>query len=204
MKNSTAAHLRSIHHSGRVNEPAVSEALQSVRALVQSLSDSAASVERKTGLSNAQLFLLQQIRAHHRPTVNDLATLAMTTQSTVSIVLSRLERRGLVVRKRSATDARSVVLQLTVAGKRVLERSPAPATSKVLRALRRLAPDQLRALSRGLSALGRELGFDDGRAPMLFESAASLDPRSRRRASTTRSTVTSTPVRGRTARTSRR
>lgn len=176
MKNSAAAHLRSIHHSTRVSEP-VSDALQAVRALVQSLSTSAASVEQKTGVTNAQLFLLQQIRSREKPTVNDLAALALTSQSTVSIVLSRLERHGLVVRKRSATDARSVVLQLTAAGRRLLERAPAPATSRVLRALRQLAPAELRALSRGLSALGRELGFSEGRPPMLFESSARPDAR---------------------------
>ena len=203
MKNSAAAHLRSIHHSGRVTEPEISDALQAVRALVQSLSNAAASVERSTGLTNAQLFLLQQIQSRQKPTVNDLAALAMTSQSTVSIVLSRLERRGLVARKRSATDARSVVLQLTASGKRVVERAPAPATSKMLQALRRLPPQELRALSRGLFALGRELGFD-GRASMLFENTAPPARQSRKRTSTSRSPKRVKSVRGRLTRTTGR
>jgi DNA-binding MarR family transcriptional regulator len=168
MKNSAVAHLRSIHHSGRVSNR-IANALQAVRSLVQALSQSSGAVERKTGITNAQLFLLQQIQKERNPTVNDLATLAMTSQSTVSIVLSRLERRGLVVRERSLTDARSVVLRLTAPGKRLLRRAPRPATSEVLRALSRLSSVELRAVSRGLGALDRELGLTVKPPSMLFE-----------------------------------
>jgi DNA-binding PadR family transcriptional regulator len=93
----------------------------------------------------------------------------MTHQSTVSIVLSRLERRGLVERTRSPTDGRSVVLRVTPAGRRLLRRAPAPATGKILEALGRLTRAELRALARGVSALGREIGFTGERPGMLFE-----------------------------------
>lgn len=165
------AHLRSIHRSAQVGDQ-VADALHAVRGLVQALSRSASTVERKTGVTNAQLFLLQQIRAHRNLTVNDLAARAMTTQSTVSIVLSRLERRGLVERARSPHDARSVVLGLTPSGRRLLRRAPAPATSEILDALRRLTRNELHALSRGLSALRRELGSRDEEPEMLFEHEA--------------------------------
>jgi DNA-binding MarR family transcriptional regulator len=120
-------------------------------------------------VTNAQLFLLQQIRAGRHLTVNELAALALTSQSTVSIVLSRLESKGLVKRTRSPVDRRSVVLQLTAAGKRLLRRAPRPATSEVLRALARLSEEELTAVSRGLGALGRELGFAVKPPSMLFE-----------------------------------
>ena len=166
MKTSATAHLRSLDHSGSLT---ISEALQSVRALVDGLSKSARAVEDRTGVTNAQLFLLQQIRANRHVTVNDLAALAMTTQSTVSIVLSRLERKRLVKRTRSPVDRRSVVLQLTEAGKRLLRRAPQPATSEVLVALGRLTSEELRALLVGLHALGRELGLPIKSPALLFE-----------------------------------
>lgn len=144
-----------------------------VRALVEGLSKSARAVEDRTGVTNAQLFLLQQIRDGRHLTVNDLAKRAMTTQSTVSIVLSRLEKKGLVKRTRSPVDRRSVVLQLTTMGKRLLRRSPRPATSEVLRSLSRLSRDELRALTRGLDALGRELGLTMKPPSMLFEERGS-------------------------------
>ena len=170
VKNSAAAHLRSLHTSDSVTDE-FSEALQSVRALVERLSKSARGIEDRTGVTNAQLFLLQQIRANRHVTVNDLAALAMTTQSTVSIVLSRLERKRLIKRTRSPVDRRSVVLQLTEAGKRLVRRAPQPATSEVLLALARMTSDELRALSVGLNALGRELGLPIKPPAMLFETA---------------------------------
>jgi DNA-binding MarR family transcriptional regulator len=169
VKTSAAAHLRTLDHTTHSVSGEIAEALQRVRALVEGLGKSASGVESRTGVTNAQLFLLQQIRAGRRVTVNDLAALAMTTQSTVSIVLSRLERKGLVKRTRSPVDRRSVVLQLTPSGRRVLRRAPRPATSEVMRALSRLTRDELDALSRGLGALGRELGFLLKRPSMLFE-----------------------------------
>jgi DNA-binding MarR family transcriptional regulator len=168
MRASAAAHLRVLDHSPQPDED-VAEALRGVRALVQVLNEAASGVEEKTGVTNAQLFLLQQIRDGRDVTVNDLAALAMTSQSTVSIVLSRLERKGLVKRARSPSDGRRVILGLTPAGKGVLRRAPQPATSGVIHALRRLKPEELRAVSRGLRALGRELGFDFGSPSMLFE-----------------------------------
>lgn len=168
VKTSAAAHLRSLDNSDSVSET-IATALQNVRALVEGLSKSARSVENRTGVTNAQLFLLQQIRAGRHLTVNELAALALTSQSTVSIVLSRLESKGLVKRTRSPVDRRSVVLQLTAAGKRLLRRAPRPATSEVLRALARLSEEELTAVSRGLGALGRELGFAVKPPSMLFE-----------------------------------
>jgi DNA-binding MarR family transcriptional regulator len=168
VKASAAAHLRSLDNSGSVTD-AITEALQNVRAVVEGLSKSARSVENRTGVTNAQLFLLQQIRVGRHLTVNDLAALAMTTQSTVSIVLSRLESKGLVKRTRSPVDRRSVVLQLTAAGKRLLRRAPRPATSEVLRALARLTEGELAAVSHGLAALARELGLAVKLPSMLFE-----------------------------------
>lgn len=175
MRTSTAAHLRMLDSSTEAGDE-IAEALRCVRAVVQILSDSARTVENKTGVTNAQLFLLQQIRDGREVTVNDLAALAMTSQSTVSIVLSRLERKGLVKRARSPADGRRVILALTGAGKQLLRRAPLPATSETLRALRRLKPEELRSVCRGLRALGRELGFDRESPSMLFEEQAAGKP----------------------------
>jgi len=168
VKTSAAARRSSLGNSASVGDE-IDEVLQAVRALVQRLSKSARRIETRTGVTNAQLFLLQQIRAGHHLTVNDLAARAMTTQSTVSIVLSRLERKGLVKRSPSPVDRRSVVLQLTATGKRVVRRPPRPPTSDVLRPLGQLTNEELHALSRGLGALGLELGLTVRTPSMLFE-----------------------------------
>lgn len=178
MRASTAAHLRSLDSSAGASDD-IAEALGCVRALVQVLSDTARTVETKTGVTNAQLFLLQQIRNGREVTVNDLAARALTSQSTVSIVLSRLQRKGLVKRTQSPTDGRRVIVALTAGGKQLLRRAPQPATSEVIRALHRLKPEELRSVCRGLRALGRELGFEFGSPTMLFEGSATASDQKR-------------------------
>src|SRR5881227_2418348 len=132
MANSARAPLRALRHGTSSLSVEGTKALQAVRGLVAALSQSARLIEQRTGVSNAQLFLLQQIAAEPDLSVNALAERAMTHQSTASVVLSRLEARGFVQRVRSPEDARSVVLRLTPAGRRLLRRAPPPATSQIV------------------------------------------------------------------------
>lgn len=168
MPHSARAPLRSLGHSPTLSREGA-KALQAVRGLVAALSQSARIIEQRTGVTNAQLFLLQQIAAETNLSVNELAARAMTHQSTASVVLSRLERRGLVQRVPSPVDGRSVVLRLTPAGRRLLRRAPAPATSEIVEAIARLTPTELRMLRAGLSALAREAQFKIDDSPMLFQ-----------------------------------
>src|SRR5947209_15020920 len=106
MPNSAQAPLRTLRAHSAALSPDRTKALQAVRGLVGALSQTARLIEQRTGVSNAQLFLLQQIAGEPDLSVNALAARAMTHQSTASVVLSRLERRGLVQRVRSPEDGR--------------------------------------------------------------------------------------------------
>ena len=140
-----------------------------VRALVARLSSSARSVERRTGITNAQLFLLRHVATDGALSVNELADRARTQQSTASIVISRLARAGLVRKTRAAGDARRVVLSVTPAGRALLRHAPAPPTAALFAALERLDTREARALATGLRALVRELGPGPREPGMLFE-----------------------------------
>lgn len=168
MPHSARAPLRALSHSAALSAEGT-KALQAVRGLVAALSQSARVVEQRTGVSNAQLFLLRQIAENTNLSVNELAARAMTHQSTASVVLSRLERRGLVQRVPSTVDGRSVVLHLTSAGRRLLRRAPKAATSEIVEAIARLSASEVRMLRTGLFALAREAGFGFDDTPMLFQ-----------------------------------
>jgi DNA-binding MarR family transcriptional regulator len=143
--------------------------LDLVRTLVDRLSSSARAVERRTGVTNAQLFLLQQVAADSALSVNDLAARARTQQSTVSTVVSRLERAGLVAKARAAGDARRAVITVTAAGRRLLRNAPAPPTATLMDALAKLNAAEARSLSAGLAALVRHLGPAPRKPVLLFE-----------------------------------
>lgn len=144
-------------------------AVAAVRALVGALNQSARVVEERTGLTNAQLFLLMQLASEGALSVNDLAARAMTRQSTVSILATRLERTGFLKRARSEEDARRVMLDITAAGRRLLRRAPEPPLANLIDALCQLTTPERAALDRGLGALLRELGVNATSAPPMFE-----------------------------------
>jgi MarR family transcriptional regulator, organic hydroperoxide resistance regulator len=148
------------------------ETLQALRLLVAALTHSARIVERRTGVTNAQLFLLRELAAEGSLSINELAARALTTQSTVSVVVDRLCESGLARRSRSAADARRVEVGLTPKGRRLTLRAPTPPTARLTAALRGLPAGDLQALDRSLMRLLRELGVTAKKPPMLFENGS--------------------------------
>jgi len=153
------------------------QAIDALRVIVGALSRSARAVETRTGITNAQVFLLRQLRGGAL-SVGELAELAHTHQSTVSIVVVRLSRAGLVAKARAADDARRAVVSLTPAGRALLRRAPASPAADLLLAVERLPLGDARRLADGLHALVRSLGLEDHPPTMLFEHPRA--PKSRR------------------------
>jgi DNA-binding MarR family transcriptional regulator len=144
-------------------------ALRCVRQLVGALTHSARAVEQRTGITNAQLFLLQQLAAEGDLTINELAARAETTQSTVSLIVSRLVANGFVRRVRSREDRRHAVVTITAKGLRLQRQAPQPATERLLTALRQLSPKRLDDLEHALALLLSKMNVDGEEVPMLFE-----------------------------------
>ena len=145
-------------------------ALQGLRVLVSEMRHAARAIEQRTGLTNAQLFVLRLLDAAGGPlSVGQLATEALSSPAAVSTIVSRLGRKGLVARRTSAGDARRVELTLTPAARRILRRAPEPPTARLVEAIAALPPAKLRGLAAGIEALSTGLGLDIERAPLLFE-----------------------------------
>ena len=105
MGNSRAAADR-MRASRTVPSTEVRAALDAVRRIVQALRVAGRDGERRTGLSSAQLFALQQIAEHPSVSINDLAALTFTHQSSVSVVIQRLVRQRLVAKVPASDDRR--------------------------------------------------------------------------------------------------
>lgn len=144
-------------------------ALSLLRALVGGLTASARAVERRTGVTNAQLFLLRELAANGSLPIGDLALRAKTQASTASIVVARLARAGFVTKHHAPDDKRRTLVTITTAGQRLVRAAPVPPTARLLAALKHLSALQARALVRGLEPLVRDLRFEAEDPPMLFE-----------------------------------
>ena len=99
--------------------------MEGLRRIVRSLRHSARLTERRLGISAAQLFVLHEVAANERCSINELAERTLTDQSSVSLVVTRLERAGYVERHVSPSDGRRTEVVLTRAGRRLPGRAPA-------------------------------------------------------------------------------
>ncbi|MGZ3406901.1 MAG: MarR family transcriptional regulator, partial [Polyangia bacterium] len=84
--------------------------LDSIRRIVRLLREGSRASEESVGLSAAQLFVLQKLDPEQPLSLNELAARTLTHQSSVSVVVSRLVERGLVLRRPAASDARRLEL----------------------------------------------------------------------------------------------
>ena len=130
---------------------------------------SARSVESRTGRTNAQIAVLRVVARLGGASVNDVAARVRVGQSTVSTVLSRLERARLVRKRRSSADAREVCVEITARGKALLRRAPRPATELLLRAVEGLSPAEAARVADALEPVVRRLRRGRAAPPMLFE-----------------------------------
>jgi DNA-binding MarR family transcriptional regulator len=152
-------------------------ALDAFRAIVQALRSSSRDVERRVGLTSAQLFALQQLAAAPSTSINDLATRTFTHQSSVSVVVQRLAERRLVAKVAARDDRRRVTLTLTEAGRAILRRSPQPVQERLIAGIGALSSRDRRVLAAALGGVARAMGAATGSPPMLFEDRAAQSPR---------------------------
>jgi MarR family transcriptional regulator, organic hydroperoxide resistance regulator len=143
--------------------------LDAIRRIVRALRLFDREAERTAGLSGAQVFVLQNLRGGKAISINELARRTHTDQSSVSVVVRKLAARKLLRRESSPIDGRSVVVSMTPAGRRRLQRSPAPAQGRLVGALRRMRAERRAELARGLTELIRLTGIAEDAAEMFFE-----------------------------------
>ncbi|MEP6916419.1 MAG: MarR family transcriptional regulator [Acidobacteriota bacterium] len=143
--------------------------LDGIRRLVQSLRESSRWAEKHVGMSGAQLFVLQKLAEGPGASLNELAARTHTHQSSVSTIIARLVEKGLVVRRRSPSDGRSVTLTLSPRGQRVGDRSPNAAQERLIAGIERLSAARRRALASALGALGDAMDAADPEPAMFFE-----------------------------------
>ena len=161
----------------------VRAALDAFRRIVQALRVGARAGERRTGLSSAQLFALQQIAEHPGASINDVAALTFTHQSSVSVVIQRLVAQRLVAKVAASHDRRQLNLEITAAGRRVLQSVPVVVQERLIAAISALPAAERRTLARALGDVARLVTPKDAapHPPMLFEDGIrSGGPKTRR------------------------
>jgi MarR family transcriptional regulator, organic hydroperoxide resistance regulator len=122
------------------------EVLEQFRVIVKSIRRHYQDVERRAGVSGAQLWALAQIAEQRGCQVGELARALAIHPSTASNLVRGLERRGLVTRARRGRDHRHVHLSASRKGLSVLKGAPRPLIGVLQQALSELPEARLRSL----------------------------------------------------------
>jgi DNA-binding MarR family transcriptional regulator len=126
--------------------------LNDLRRLVQAIRIASLDSEKQIGLSAAQLLILQRLREEDFLSVNELAARTMTHQSSVSVILQKLEKKRFVKRNTSETDGRKYQFSLTKKGASIMKNAPPPVHDTLINALEKLDSKTRSKFADGFSA----------------------------------------------------
>lgn len=144
-------------------------AMDSLRRVVHALNIATRASERAFGVSAAQLFVLRQLAVRSGQSLSDLAARARTTPSSISEVVARLVRRGLIERRPSTDDRRRAELSLTDRGRTTLAKAPETVQERLLLGFDQLDGSSRAALADLLEVWLTASGLDNVAPALFFE-----------------------------------
>lgn len=104
----------------------IEQVLIALRRVIRATDLYSKHLAKTSGLTAPQILLLQAIRDRGQVTIGELAEEISLSQATVTTIIDRLEKRGLVYRQRSTEDKRKVHAFLTEKAEQVLQDAPMP------------------------------------------------------------------------------
>lgn len=141
--------------AGRSAEPPATplSVLQRFRMLIRTAQRHSHWIEKRSGVTGAQLWAMQELVERPGLRVGELAKCMALHQSTASNMVDKLETVGHLRKERQSADHRVVRLFLTEAGSALLAAAPTPARGVLPEALRLMDEGALARLQGDLDAL---------------------------------------------------
>jgi DNA-binding MarR family transcriptional regulator len=160
-------HLQSQNKEEDIRFTRFQAILKNLRIIFRSAQEHSRWVEKESGLSAAQLWMMWELFNEPGLTVSGLAKVLSIHQSTCSNMLDKLQKKELIYRNRSESDQRVVRLYLTEKGSNLLAKAPRPAQGALTDVLLRLPDEVLCELETGLNQFVAALKIVDEKAGML-------------------------------------
>jgi len=95
-----------------------------LRKIIQTIDMNSKKLVKRVGLTGPQLVILQEIANLGEVTAGEIAKAVSLSQATVTGILERMEKRGLLARQRSKSDKRRIMVRITPSGKQILQEAP--------------------------------------------------------------------------------
>lgn len=144
------------------------DVLVALRQIIHATDLHSKRVSRESGLTVPQIVVLKSIRDLGEVTTSQISRQVSLSQATVTLILDRLEQRGLIERYRSKTDRRIVHSRLTRQGRAALRKAPGLLHERFLRNFSELSDRRQNDIVKALQNVAHMMGASDlDAAPML-------------------------------------
>jgi DNA-binding MarR family transcriptional regulator len=161
---------RNLDPARRIGSQASSEAqrslgevlsfMQLLWAVTHGLESTSKRMLATVGVTGPQRLVLRLIGHYEELSPGEVADILHVHPSSLTGMLRRLERGGLIRRRRHPEDGRRAVLTLTSRGRTLSDSQTGTVESKVRSTLRRVSPGKAAAAREVLKALAKQLGVD--------------------------------------------
>ncbi|HSM16590.1 MAG TPA: MarR family winged helix-turn-helix transcriptional regulator [Gemmatimonadales bacterium] len=118
---------------GAVEHGASQAVLAALRRIMRAIDLYSRQLMQQLGVTAPQLIVLQELARHGRVPAGSLAKRVSLSAATVTGIISRLEKRGLVERREDDTDRRRVLVGVTPEGRQLLVTAPLPIQQSFIR-----------------------------------------------------------------------
>ena len=148
--------------------------LMALRRIIRATDLHSKKLGKKTGLTTPQLVIIQAVGELKDPTVSDIAKAVSLSLATVTTILNRLERNGIVNRARSSVDRRRVIVTLTGEGQDLQRSAPKPLQDSFVDRFTRLESWEQHLIVASLERVATMMDADDLDAAPLLASGDSV------------------------------
>lgn len=139
----------------------ISNIMDNIRRVFQILNEQSQRIKQEAGLTGPQLWAIRVIHEHGPINISDIARRMYLHPTTVLGIVDRLEGRGLVSRNRSKDDRRVVWLELTRAGRELVQSVPEVARGLLGARLGGIALRDLVEIDEGIGHLVKVFGAQE-------------------------------------------
>jgi DNA-binding MarR family transcriptional regulator len=139
----------------------MSNIMDNIRRVFQILNEQSQRIKQETGLTGPQLWAIGVIHEHGPINISNIAKRMYLHPTTVLGIIDRIEARGLVSRNRSKDDRRVIWLELTQAGKDLVQSVPEVVQGLLWARLEGIALNDLAEIDEGIGHLVKIFGVQE-------------------------------------------
>lgn len=147
----------------------VDSSLIALRQIMLATETFSKKLAQSVGLTAPQLRVLQLVSKSNQCTATQIAKQTRITQATVTSLIDKLVKKGLVIRERSIEDKRQTNILVTDLGRQAIESAPDPLQQKFVSKFSSLEDWEQAALISALERVASMLDAEDIKAAPVLD-----------------------------------